>query len=217
MVTTYLSRPGHCTHLARLQAKILFKVAILFLFCFVFFLPPNLFFKLFEELKPNDQSVGIRVEESGLGMGRRAFRLTSVSSGGTSSPAWIVGKLPCLIFTSAEGWWEEEMCTTGLSDGQKEGGGGKGRGNEYYACLRSFLVWETVFAHKRSCWLVRFSSTCQSLAKLLHDYLAGKTKESELVQRRSCQFRFRSRGSSLEKPNFFFRAGSGCRQIGGIS
>ena len=85
----------------------------------------------------------------------------------------------------------------------KRGGGGKGRGNEYYACLRSFLVWETVFAHKRSCWLVRFSSTCQSLAKLLHDYLAGKTKESELVQRRSCQFRFRSRGSSLEKPNFF--------------
>ena len=50
---------------------------------------------------------------------------------------------------------------------------------------------------------MRFSSTCQSLAKLLHDYLAEKTKESELVQRRSCQFRFRSRGSSLEKPNFF--------------
>ena len=127
MVTTYLSRPGHGTHLARLQAKILFKVAILFLFCFVFFLPPNLFFKFFEELNLNHQSVGIRVEESGLGMGRRAFRLTSVSSGGTSSPAWIAGKLPCLIFTSAEGWWEEEMCTTGLSDGQKEGGGG-GRG-----------------------------------------------------------------------------------------
>ena len=59
-------------------------------------------------------------------VGRRALRLTS------------------LLFPV-----EEEICNTGLSHGQKGGGGW---GNEYYACLRSFLVWETVFAHKRSCW-----------------------------------------------------------------
>ena len=40
---------------------------VVFVFFFVFFLPPNLFVKLFEELKPNHQSEGIRVEESGLG------------------------------------------------------------------------------------------------------------------------------------------------------
>ena len=203
MVTTYLSRPGHCTHLARLQAKILFKVAILFLFCFVFFLPPNLFFKLFKELKPNHQRVGIRVEESGLGMGRRAFRLTSVSSGGTRWNGVNSRQAAMFDFCINRRLVRGRNVYHGLERRSKRGGGGKGRGNEYYACLRSFLVWETVFAHKRSCWLVRFSSTCQSLAKLLHDYLAGKTKESELVQRRSCQFRFRSRGSSLEKPNFF--------------
>ena len=57
------------------------------------------------------------------GVGRRALRLTSLS-------------FPV----------EEEICNTGLSHGQKGGWG-----NEDYARLRSFLVWETVFAHKRSC------------------------------------------------------------------
>ena len=59
----------------------------------------------------------------GKGVGRRALRLTSLS-------------FPV----------EEEICNTGLSHGQKGGWG-----NEDYARLRSFLVWETVFAHKRSC------------------------------------------------------------------
>ena len=55
-------------------------------------------------------------EMLGKGVGRRALRLTSLS-------------FPV----------EEEICNTGLSHGQKGGWG-----NEDYARLRSFLVWETV-------------------------------------------------------------------------
>ena len=69
----------------------------------------------------------------GKGEGRRALRLTSLS-------------LPV----------EEEICNTGLSHGQKGGWG-----NEDFARLRSFLVWETVFAHKRSCGR-RISSSCHN-------------------------------------------------------
>ena len=126
MVTTYLSRPGHCTHLARLQAKILFKVAILFLFCFVFFLPPNLFFKLFEELKPNHQSVGIRVEESGLGMGRRAFRLTSVSSGGTRWNGVNSRQAAMFDFYINKRLVRGRNVYHGLERRSKRGGGGRG-------------------------------------------------------------------------------------------
>ena len=97
-------------------------------------------------------------EMLGKGEGRRALRLTSLS-------------FPV----------EEEICNTGLSHGQKGGGGW---GNEDYARLRSFLVWETVFAHKQSCEQAFFRlsplppSTVHSISK---SNMAGQIIDRELL------------------------------------
>ena len=98
----------------------------------------------------------------GKGVGRRALRLTSLS-------------FPV----------EEEICNTGLSHGQKGGWG-----NEDYARLRSFLVWETVFAHKRSCGrtqlalklIIKQTFVCRSVSALKYRLRSNGTSSKGLTE-----------------------------------